>query len=104
MALLPLLVGHRALLLEHHEELLVRAQGGAGVLDVLWVALLVQRYLSNAASFAFCGITCLMKLLHSSPLLKNTCVRQVVLDGWFPRSPARPGPSSCWRWRAPKLS
>ena len=46
-------------------------------------------YLSNA--------TCLMRprlllrrvkdhhnLLHDSPCLKTTCVRQVVLDNWFP--------------------
>ena len=27
-------------------------------------------------------------MLHSSPLLKNTCVRQVALDKWFPLSHA----------------
>ena len=27
-----------------------------------------------------------MMLLHYSPLLKKTCVRQVVLDKWFPLS------------------
>ena len=51
-----------------------------------WVALLVSRYLSNAASFAL-GVFRRVKdhhsLLHYSPLLK-TCVRQVVLDKWLP--------------------
>ena len=48
------------------------------------------RYLSNADSFVFYGITCLvgyLSLLHDSPLLKSTCVRQVVLDKWFPLTP-----------------
>ena len=50
-------------------------------------ALLVSRYLSNAASFVFCVVYSVKdhhNSLHCSPLLKNTCVRQVVLDKWFP--------------------
>ena len=31
-------------------------------------------------------------MLHSSPRLKNTCVRQVVLDEWFPLTTS-PSPS-----------
>ena len=47
--------------------------------------LLVLCHLSNADSLVFYGITCLihiivLNLLHHLPLLKNTCVRQVVLD------------------------
>ena len=52
-----------------------------------WVALRVQRYLSNTASFVLCASRRAEdhhKLLHYSPLLKNTCVRRVVLDKWFP--------------------
>ena len=51
------------------------------------VALLVQRYLSNAASFVLRASPRVKdhhNLLHCSPLEKNTCVRQVVLDKWFP--------------------
>ena len=41
-------------------------------------------------------------LLHDSPLLKNTCLRQVVIDKWFPltyarcflRNPQAPSPAS----------
>ena len=46
--------------------------------------------LSNAdtASFVFYGMTCLIirltDMLHDSPLLKKTCVGQVVSDEWFP--------------------
>ena len=51
-----------------------------------WVALLVERYLSNTASFVLC-VLCRVRdgrtLLHDSPSLKNACVRQVVLDEWF---------------------
>ena len=47
--------------------------------DVLWMALLVQRYLSNAASFVLC-VFCRVKehhtALHSSPLF----CRQPALD------------------------
>ena len=48
-----------------------------------WVALLVQRYLSNAESFVLCVFRRVHdqhNLLYHSPLLKETCVRQVVLD------------------------
>ena len=52
-----------------------------------WVALLVYCYLCNTASFGLCAV-CRFKdhhmLLHYSPRLKNTCVRQVVLDKCFP--------------------
>ena len=34
-----------------------------------------------------------LNLLHYSPLLKNTCVRQVVLDKWFPLMPERLPPN-----------
>ena len=61
-------------------------RGGAKVLNhpsMAWVALLFSRYLSNTASFVLC-IVCRVKdhhtLLHSSPLLKKSCVRQEVLD------------------------
>ena len=56
--------------------------------------LLVQRYVSNAASFVLCVFRRVKDhhiLLHDSPLLKKTCVRQVVLDEWFPlKSAAAP--------------
>ena len=48
-----------------------------------WVALLVQRYLSSAASFVLCVFRRVKdhhSLLHHSPLLKKACVRQVVSD------------------------
>ena len=47
----------------------------------LWVALLVCRCLSNAASFVLCVFRLVedhQHLLHSSPLMKKTCVRQVL--------------------------
>ena len=43
--------------------------------------------LSNAASFVlcvFCRVKDHHKLLHYSPRLKNICIRQVMLDKWFP--------------------
>ena len=43
--------------------------------------------LSNAASLASClfrRVKDRHNLLHDSPRLKNNCVRQVVLDKWFP--------------------
>ena len=43
--------------------------------------------LSNAASFVLCFVSRVKdhyKLLHSSPCLKKSYVRQVVLDEWFP--------------------
>ena len=50
-----------------------------------WAALLLYRYLSNKASFVVCAVR--VKDHHNlpnySPRLKNTCVRQVVLDKWF---------------------
>ena len=62
--------------------------GGQGHFGLsTWVALLVKRYLSNTASFVVC-VACRVKdhqhSLHYSPSLKKTCVRQVVLDKWFP--------------------
>ena len=39
--------------------------------------------MSNAASFVLC-VFCHRDSLHFSPLLKNTCIRQVGLDKWFP--------------------
>ena len=52
-----------------------------------WVALLVSRYLSNAASFVLCVLRRVKDhhtVLHYSPRLKNICVRQVALDKWLP--------------------
>ena len=52
-----------------------------------WVALLVWRYLSNAASFVFYGITGLIRLIEFAvwfATFEEKCVRQVVLDKWFP--------------------
>ena len=52
-----------------------------------WVALLVKQYLSNAASLGLCGFRRVKdrhKLLCYLSLLKKACVRQVVLDKWFP--------------------
>ena len=52
-----------------------------------WAALLVERYLSNAALFVLCVLRSVRdhhNLLHYSPRLKKTCVRQVVLDKCFP--------------------
>ena len=46
-------------------------------------------HLSNMASFVSCVFRRVKDrhdLLHCSPLLKKTCVRQVVLDKWFPPS------------------
>ena len=54
--------------------------------DTTWAALLVERYLSNAASSVLCAFRC-VKDHHHLPnclsLLKSTCVRQAVLDKWF---------------------
>ena len=44
---------------------------------------LSRRYLSNTASFVLCVFRRVkdhQNLLHCSPLLKNACARQVVLD------------------------
>ena len=50
------------------------------------MALLVYRYLSNAASFfvTICHVTDHENLLQYSPFVKKTCIRQVVLDKLFP--------------------
>ena len=42
-------------------------------------------HLSNATCLhgLICSLCGYLNLLHYSPLLKNTCVRQVVLDKWF---------------------
>ena len=48
---------------------------------------LSYRYLSKAASFVSCAFLPVKDhhdLPHASPLLKKACVRQVVLDKWFP--------------------
>ena len=53
-----------------------------------WVALLVQRCLSNTASLVFCAVHSVNDhhmLPNDSPLLKNTLARQAVLDKRFPR-------------------
>ena len=50
------------------------------------------RYLSNATCLIrphllcvfFCRVKDHHNLLHGSPCLKKTCVRQVVLDEWLP--------------------
>ena len=58
---------------------------------VLWVAVLVEHYLSNTASFVlrvFRHVKDHHTLLHYLPNLKKPCVRQVVLDKWLPSSPA----------------
>ena len=58
-----------------------------------WVALLVSRYLSNAASFALCVFRRVKDhriLLDDSPLLKKTCVGQVMLDKSPPEAPPTP--------------
>ena len=51
-----------------------------------WVALLVEGYPSNTASFVLCAFRRVKdhSLLHCSPLWKRPCVRQVVLDKWRP--------------------
>ena len=54
----------------------------------IWVQLLVYRYVSkNTASFLLCVVRHVKErrnVLHSSPLVKNTSVIQVVLDEWLP--------------------
>ena len=50
------------------------------------VALLVQSYLANMASFDLWAVYSVKdhhNLPTYSPLLNNTCVRHVVLDKWF---------------------
>ena len=56
-----------------------------------WVALLAERYLSNAASavsYLFCRVKDHHKLLHDSSLSKKACFRRAALDKWFPLIPA----------------
>ena len=51
------------------------------------VALLVQRSSSTAASIVVCVVDRVKDrhdLLQSSPILHKACVRQVLLDKWFP--------------------
>ena len=59
-----------------------------------WVASLVQRYLSDIASFVLYGTICLIRLIQFATFIHNcwkkTSVRQVVLDKWFPLRPRRP--------------
>ena len=55
----------------------------------IWIGwpYLSNGYLTNAASSAlrvFRRVKDHQTLLHYSPPLKKTCVRQVVLDKWFP--------------------
>ena len=78
---LDLVVGQGVLqaLAQHYDE--------GHALALVWVALLVSRYSSNTASFVVCavyGVKDHHDLQIYSPLLKKTCVRQVVLDKWFP--------------------
>ena len=52
----------------------------------------LTRYFSNTASFVSCEFRRVKdhhSLLHDSSLLKNTCVRRVVLGKWFPLLSAR---------------
>ena len=54
---------------------------------ISWVSLFVWCYLSNAASFVLCVFRRAKdhhNLLHSSPVLKKTCIRRAMLDKWFP--------------------
>ena len=51
------------------------------------MALLVEGYLSNMATLALCVIRRVKdhnNLPHDLPPLKKACLRQVVLDEWFP--------------------
>ena len=73
---------------------------------VSWVALFVQRYLSNTASFVLCVFRRVKEhhnLLHDSTRLKKTCVRQVVLDKWFPLKWGSCFVVTCHSFRAAKL-
>ena len=60
---------------------------GLGSSRRLWVARRVERYVSNTASFVLCAARRVKDHHHmpnNSPRLKNICVRQVVIDKWFP--------------------
>ena len=65
------------------------------------MALLVSHYLSNTASSVFCTAYSVKdhhKLPNYSPLLRKTCVRQEVLDKWFPLVQTAPrGRPACRR-------
>ena len=59
----------------------------------------LQRYLSNPASSVLCAVYSVKDhhiLQIGSPLLRTTCVRQVVLDKWLPLQVAR---RAMWRGR-----
>ena len=69
------------------------------------MALLVSCYLSNKASFVlrvFRSVKDHHNLLHYSICLKKACVRQVVLDKWFPLN--SPTPVFCVSRRAAEES
>ena len=54
---------------------------------IVWLELLVERYVSNTASFVPCAVYSVKdchNLQNYSSTLMNTCVRQVVLNKWFP--------------------
>ena len=74
--------------------------GGCRKVRECWVALLVLRYLSTSVSFvrAVCRVRDRHNLLCSSPLLKKTGVRQVVLDKWFPLGMVGKGSG----WKSPE--
>ena len=85
-----------------HLEVLRRPQGAAveadaeaqvdELLRILWVALLVQGYLSNTASVVSCAVYSVKEhhdLQNDSPLLKKLCVRQAVSDKWFTLTSSR---------------
>ena len=48
-----------------------------------WQYILSKATLSHASSLVFCAL-CFIALPNYLSLLMNTCVRQVVLDKWFP--------------------
>ena len=67
-------------------HLVTEGPGGAAV---IWVALPVQHYLSNVASFVIYGITCpIIRLIEFAALFatieESVCYAQVALDKWFP--------------------
>ena len=66
------------------------ASGFVGsVANKLILPLAGWHYLSNEATFVLCVFRRVKdrhNLLHDLPLLKEPCVRQVVLDKWFPLS------------------
>ena len=63
------------------------------VIHILLIIIVLQRYLSIAASFVLCAFRRVEDhhdLQGVSTLLKNTCVRQVVLDKWLPLTSGPP--------------